>query len=202
MSGTGPSRSVSGWPAVDASPLPGAAMFGGSACCITGRFAPPLGSPPGVGVAVRCGGPRISFAPIVGSLRCGWVGGAGGAASRPPVALPLGRGLLTRAAARVGLPGLRTAGRQPGRWCMPGLGRGPGQGPGDRERTALRAVPSARLVGRGVAGTPVWRVLWPAGPPGLLCSMLLEPGGLGPRWGRGRGGARCRRARWWRCLSG
>ena len=121
---------------------------------------------------------------------------------RPPVAPPLRRGIPTRAAARVGFPGLRTAGRQQGRWCLPGLGRGPGGGPGDREMTVLRAVPSALLVGRGVAGTPVWRVSWPAGPPGPPCWTLPEPGGLGPRWGHGRGGARCRRAGWWRCRSG
>ena len=70
MSGIGPSGSVSGWPAV-----------GGSACFNAGRSAPPPGSPTGAGVAVRCGGPRISSAPTVGSPRCGWVGGAGVAAS-------------------------------------------------------------------------------------------------------------------------
>ena len=121
---------------------------------------------------------------------------------RPPVAPPLRRGLLTRALARVGFPGLRTAARQLGRWCVPGLGRGPGLGPRDREMTALRAVRSARLVGRGVAGTPVQRVSWSPGPPGLPCWTFSEPGGLGPRWGCGRGEARCRRAGWWRCRSG
>ena len=118
---------------------------------------------------------------------------------RSPVALPLGRGLPTRAATRVGFPGLWAAGRPPGRWCLPRPGRGPGRGPGDGEMTVLRAALSARLVGPGVAGAPVRRVLWPAGPP---CWLLLEPGGLGPPCGRGCGGARCRRAGWWRCQSG
>ena len=55
--------------------------------------------------------------------------------------------------------------------------------------TVLRALPSARLVGRGVAGTPVRRVSWPVGPPGPPCWKLPEPGGLGLSvgswtWGR------------------
>ena len=79
--GIGSSGSVSGSPAVDAPPLPCAAMFGWSACCIAGRSAPLPGSPTVVGVAVCCGGPRISSAPTVGSPRCGLVGSAGGAAS-------------------------------------------------------------------------------------------------------------------------
>ena len=103
---------------------------------------------------------------------------------RSPVALPLGSGLRTRAVTRVGFPGPRAAGRPPGRWCVPGPGRGPGRGPGDR---------------RGVAGAPVRRVLLPAG---LPCWPLPEPGGLGPRLGRRCGGARCRRAVWWRCRTG
>ena len=41
------------------------------------RQVPPFG----VGVGVRCGGPRISSAPTVGSPGCGWVGSAGGLAS-------------------------------------------------------------------------------------------------------------------------
>ena len=81
VSGVAPSGSVSGWSAANASPPPCAAMFGGSALGIDGRSAPPPGSPIGVGVGVRCGGPRISSAPTVGSPRCGWVGSAGGSAS-------------------------------------------------------------------------------------------------------------------------
>ena len=101
---------------------------------------------------------------------------------RSSVALPLGRGLPTRAAARVGFPGPRAAGRPPGRLCVPDPGRGPGRGLGNREMTVLRASPPARLLGRGVAGTPVRSVSWPVGP---LCRTLPEPGGLGPQWGRG-----------------
>ena len=67
--------------------------------------------------------------------------------------------------------GLR--GTRQGWWCVPGPGRGPGRGLGDRETTVLRAAPSARLVGRGVAGAPVRRVLWPVGP---LCRTLPDPG--------------------------
>ena len=81
MSGVGPSGSVSGWSAVNASPPPCAAMSGGSALCLAGRSAPPPGSPIGVGVSVRCGGPRISSAPTVGSPCCGWVGSAGDSTS-------------------------------------------------------------------------------------------------------------------------
>ena len=81
VSGVGPSGSASGWSAVNASPPACAAMSGGSALCVAGRSAPPPGSPFGVGVGVRCGGPRISSAPTVGSPRCGWVGSAGGWAS-------------------------------------------------------------------------------------------------------------------------
>ena len=115
------------------------------------------------------------------------------------VALPLWRGLPPRAATRVGFPGPRAVGRPPGGWCVPGPGRGLGRGLGDWEMTALPAAPSARLVGRGAAGAPVRRVSWPVGPPH---QTLPEPGGLGPRWGRGCGGALCRRAgRWW-CGSG
>ena len=66
---------------------------------------------------------------------------------RPSVAPPLGRGLPTRAAARAGFSGLRTAGRQPGRWCVPGLGWDPGWGAGDREMTVLWAAPPAGLSG-------------------------------------------------------
>ena len=116
---------------------------------------------------------------------------------RSSVALPLGRCLPTRAAARVGFPGPRAAGRLPGRWCLPGPGQGPGGGLGDREMTVLRASPSAWLLGHGVAGAPVWRVSWRVGP---RCRTLPEPGGLAP--GQGCGGARCRRAGRWRCLSG
>ena len=115
------------------------------------------------------------------------------------VALPLGPGLPPRAAARVGFLGTRAVGRPPGRRCVPGPGRGPGRGLGDREVTALPAAPSARLVGHGDAGAPARRVSWPVGPPHRT---LPEPGGLGPRWGRGCGGAWCWRAGRRCCRSG
>ena len=118
---------------------------------------------------------------------------------RSSVALPLGRGPLPRAAARVGFPGPRAVGCPPGLWCVPGPGQGPGRGLGDWEMTALLAAPSAWLVGRGAAGAPVRRVSWLVGPPRRT---LPEPGGSGPRWGRGCGGARCRRARRWWCRLG
>ena len=81
VSGVGPSGSVSGWSAVNASPPPCAAMSGGSALCIAGWSAPPPGAPIGVGVGVRCRGPRIFSTPTPGSLRFGWVGRAGSSAS-------------------------------------------------------------------------------------------------------------------------
>ena len=193
VSSIGPSGSVSGWPAVIASPPPCAAISGGSARCIAGRTAPPPGSPIGVGVAVRCAGPRISSAPTVGSPRWGWVGSAGGSASSfvgsSGVHFRYGRRLGPASRVR------RLRGARRGRWCVPGPGRGPARGLGDRVMTVLLAAPSARLVGRGVAGKPVQRVSWPVGPP---CRALFEPGGLGPQWGLWCGGARCRRAgRWW-----
>ena len=63
---------------------------------------------------------------------------------RPSVAPPLGRGLRTRAAALAGFPGLRIAGRQPGRWCVPGLGgSGLGAGPpGDDGSAGCTARPA------------------------------------------------------------
>ena len=165
---------------------------------------------------------------------------------RSSVRVPPGRGLPPRAAARAGFPGLLAVGGLPGRRCVPGPGRGPGRGLGDREMTALPAAPAAQFVGRGAAGlggsscmvkitpnapnldhaknsfpqalflllmffqavylghflsfytmlleppkagTPVCRASWPVGPP---CRRLPEPVGLGPRWGRGCGGARYR----------
>ena len=81
VSGVGPSGSMSGWSVVNASLPPCAAMSSWSALCIASRSAPPPGSPIGVGVGVRCGGPGISSTPTVGSPRCGWVGSAGGSAS-------------------------------------------------------------------------------------------------------------------------
>ena len=118
---------------------------------------------------------------------------------RSSAAVPLGCGLPPRALARVGSPGPRVVGRWPGRWCVPDPGRGSCRGFGNPEVTALLAAPAARLVGRGAAGAPVCRTSWPVSPP---CRTLPDPGGFGPRWGRGCGGARCRRAgqRW--CRSG
>ena len=194
VSGGGPSGSVSGWSAVNASPPPCAAMSCGSALYIAGRSAPPSGSPIGVGAGVRCGGPCISSAPPVGSPRYGSVG-----IHRSSVVLPLRRGLLPRAAARVGFPGPRAVGRTPGRRCVPGPGRSLGRGLGDREMTALPAAPLVRLVGRGATWGPVRRVSLPVGTPRRT---VPEPGAFSPQWGRGCGGARCPRAgRWW-CRSG
>ena len=50
--------------------------------------------------------------------------------------------------------------------------------------TALPPAPAARLLGRGAAGALVRRASRPVGPP---CRTLPEPGGLGPRRGRGVG---------------
>ena len=74
VSGIGPSGSVSGWSAINASPPPCAAMSSGWALCTAGRSAPPPGSPIGVGVAVRCGGPLHFFRAHHGlpALRLGW----------------------------------------------------------------------------------------------------------------------------------
>ena len=193
-----------------ASPLPFAAMPGGSACCIADWCSPPVefsiwgGPAPGVVFLSAAGVPPFPlwlppWAPrVVAGLavRAPWLG-------RLSVAPPLGRGLPTRAAARASFPGLRAAARQPGRWCVPGLGSGQGWGPGDREMTVLWAIPPARLVGRGATGTPVGRVLGPAsGLAGSLCWSSPEPGDWSPRWGCGRRGARCRRAGGWWCRSG
>ena len=144
MSGIRSSGSVPGWPAVDASPLPCAAMPGGSACCIAGWSTPALGSPTGGGVVVRCGGLCMSSAPTVGSSRCGWVGGASTWLHRPPVTPALGRGLLTRAAARVALPG--SADREASAGMVVRAGSGPGSGsgagrPGDDGFVGLTACP-------------------------------------------------------------
>ena len=52
---------------------------------------------------------------------------------------------------------------------MPGLGPGPGWGPGDREMMVLWAVLPALLVGRGATGTLIQLVPGPAdGLPGPL----------------------------------
>ena len=48
---------------------------------------------------------------------------------------------------------------------MAGLGQGLGRGPGGREMTVLPVVPVVWLVGRGAAGAPTRRALWPVGPP-------------------------------------
>ena len=199
VSGIGPSGSVSGWPAVNASPLPCAVIpVGGHAVLLAGPL--PREVPTLVWTLLSVVGvlayplrplwaPRVAVGVAVQAARL----------HRSLVALPLGRRLPTQAAARVGSLGPRAAGRPPGRWCVQGPGWGPGRGLSDREMTVLRASPPARLVGCGVGGALVRRVSWPVGPP---CRTLPEPGSLGPRWGRGCWGARCRRAgRWW-CRSG
>ena len=126
MSGIGSSGSVPGWPAVDALPLPCAAMPPGSACCIAGWSDPRLGVHAGGGVAVRCGGPPVSSASTVGSPRCGWVGGASGVAAV----------LAGRAAPRA--------------WASD-TGGGPGRlpGPADREASARMVVCAGSGPGSG-----------------------------------------------------
>ena len=177
VSGVGPSGSVSGSSAVNASPPPCAAMSGGSALCIAGRSAPrqvPLLILALVSVAgAPAFLPRPSWAPRAA------VGSAVQVVRlhRSSVALPLGRGLPPRAVAQVGFPGPWAVGRPPARQRVPGPGWGPGRGPGNREMTALPAAPSARLVERGAAGAPVRRVSGPVGPPRRT---LPEPGGLPP----------------------
>ena len=76
-------------------------------------------------VVVAAFPPRPAWAPRVA------VGLAVQAAGlhRSPVALPLGRGLPTRAATWVGFPGPRAAGRSPGRWCVPARARVRAGGP-------------------------------------------------------------------------
>ena len=117
-------------------------MSGGSECYIAGRSAPLPGSPIGVGVGVRCGGPRISSAPTVGSPCCCWVGSAGGsaasfvgcAASRAwPSDMGGGTGWLPRPAG-CGAP----TGAVVRAWSGPGSGPGAGR-PGD-DPSAGRAV--------------------------------------------------------------
>ena len=199
VSGVGPLGSVSGRSAANASPPPCAALFGGSALCIDGWSAPLPGSPIRVGAGVRCGGPRISSAPTVGSPCCGWVGSAGGSASSfvdcvVPRAWPSATG-----GGSGRLPGPAGCGAPAGAAVRDGSGPGPGPGagqPGD-DGSAGRAV--GPVGGNGAAGVPVCRESWPVGPPRRTSP---EPGGLGPRWGRGCGGARCRRVgrRW--CRSG
>ena len=187
--------------------------------CPVGRHAVLLaGHPPASFFRLRVGPPLVvAFLSAVGvppfplwrppwaprvvaglAVRAAWL-------RRPSVSPPLGRGLLTRAAARAGFPGLRTVGFQPGRWCVPGPGLGPGQGwrPGDWEMMVLWAVLSARLVGRGASGMPVRLVPGPAD--GLLGPLRWAspgPGDWGSRWGCGRGGAQWRRAGCWWCWSG
>ena len=125
------------------------------------------------------------------AVGCGWV-----RRHRPPAAVPPGRGLLPRVAARVGPPGPWAAGRPPGWRCVADPGRGLGWGPGGRETKVLPVVPVVWSVGRGAAGAPTRRAWRPVGPP---CRTLPKPGGLGPRWDRGCGAARRRRSgRWWR----
>ena len=195
VSGVGPLGSASGWPAANASLLRAAGRHSALTACPLPRQVPPFVLALVSVVGVPAFLPRPPWTPRAA------VGSAVQAVRlhRSWVAVPLGRGLPPRAVARVGSPGPRAVGRPPGRWCVPDPGRGPGSGLGDREMTALPAAPAARLAGRSGAGAPVCRASWPVGPP---CRTLPEPGGLGPRWGWGCGGAPCRRAgrRW--CRSG
>ena len=186
VSGIGPSGSVSGWPAVNASPLPCAAMSGGSACCIAGWSAPPPGSSIGVGVEVFCGGPCIFFAPTVGSPRCGGVGSAGGSASlfvgcAPSRAWPSDTG-----GGSGRLPGPAGCGAPARGWVRAGSGPGPGPGagrPGDDGSAGLAVGP--------VGGA--W-CRWGAGPAcvvGGRSSVLDVAGAWGSRssvgsWAGGR----------------
>ena len=124
---------------------------------------------------------------------------------RSSVAPSPGCGLPTRASIRAGFPGQRTAGCQPGRWGVagPGLGSGPGWGPGDCEMIFLWAAVLARLVGGGAAPMPVQLVPGPADrPPGPIRWVSPQLGDWGSRSGPGLGGARCRRAWCCRCRSG
>ena len=120
----------------------------------------------------------------------------------PPVAPPLGRGLPTRAASRDSFCGPSDRGASAGTVVCagyrPGSGLGSGR-PGDDGSAGRAACPAG---GAGAAGTPVRLVPWPAGPPGPLCWTSPELGDLRPRWGCGRGGARCRRAGCWWCRPG
>ena len=130
VSRVGPSGSVSGWSAANASPPPCAARIGGSALCIDGRSAPPPGYPIGVGVGVRCGGPRIFSAPTVGPSRCGCVSSAGGWASSfvgcvAPQAWPSATG---GGSGRP--PGPGGCGAPAGAAVLAGSGPGPGPGAG------------------------------------------------------------------------
>ena len=95
-----------------------------------------------VRLAVRCGGPRTSSAPTVGSPRCGWIGSAGDSASlfvvcvAPLVWLSATGGSLGR------LPGSPGRGAPAGAVVRAGSGQGSGPGagrPGD-DGSAGRAV--------------------------------------------------------------
>ena len=191
MPGVGPSGSVSGWLAANASPPPCAAMFDGSALCIDGRSAPPPGSPIGVVVGVRCGGPRISSAPTVGSPRCGLVGSADCSASSfvggvLPRAWPSATGGGSRH-----LSGPVGCGAPAGAAVRAGSGPGPGLGagrPGD-DGSAGRAV--------GPVGGAWCR--WGTGPSCVLVDRSSAPDvagawGIRPSVGPGVWGARCWRA--------
>ena len=141
VSGVGPSVSVSGRSAANASPPPCAAMFGGSALCIDGRSAPPPGSPIGVDVGVRCGGPRICSAPTVGSPFCCWVGSAGGSASSFVGCVVPRAWSSATGGGMVWLPGPAGCGAPAGAAVRAGSGPGPGPGagrPGD-DGSASRA---------------------------------------------------------------
>ena len=193
VSGIGSSGSVPGPAAADAAPLPCVAMPGGSACCIAGWSTPPLGSPTGGGVAVRCGGPCMSSAPTVGSSRCGWIGAAGGVAA-------LSAGCAASQASPSdtdGSPGRfsGSADRGASAWTVVRAGSGPGSRsedgrPGDDCSVGL----TAGLAGWGVVslGRRFGLCRGRQVPLGPLCRMSPELGDLGSRWGRGLGGARCR----------
>ena len=169
---------------------------------VPGRVGPPLAVALLSAVEIPPFPPwRLPWAPRVvagGLVRAAWL-------RRPSFAPPPGCGLATRALARAGLPGRRTAGSQPGRWHVsgPDLGPGPGWGPGNCGMVFLWAVVPARLVGRGAVGVPARLVPGPAdGLPGLMRCVSPEPVDWGSQWGCGRGGAQCRGAgRWW-CRSG
>ena len=144
VSRVGPSGSASGWPAANPRRLRVPRRSAGRHSAL--KASPlPRQAPPFVLALVSVVGPP-AFLPRPPWAPRAAVGSAVQAVRlhRSSVAVPLGRGLPPRAAARVGSPGPRAVGRPPGRRCVPDPGRGPGRGLGDREMTALPAVPAAR----------------------------------------------------------